>query len=48
MGLLALQAAIANAATFAEVEQLEQALRSGQMPSQVVLFLNCDHLSVPT
>ena len=38
--LLALQAAIANAATLDEVAQLEDALRTGHMPSQLAEAVN--------
>ena len=39
-GVFALQAAIANAATLDEVAQLEDALRTGHMPSQLAEAVN--------
>ena len=38
--IVALQAAIANAATLDEVAQLEDALRTGHMPSQLAEAVN--------
>jgi len=44
--LTAIKAAIANATTLAEVQRLENALKTGLVPSDVQVEANGDHSSV--